>query len=282
MSRMHSLFGALVFCIALPATAHDFVVAEHQPQDLIKAIEAANQRPGLDRIILSEGAMYSYNRALSGGLALPAITDALIIEGRGAQLQAYSGMPLTLLRITDGVRVELHDLTLAGASHTALQNRGDLRLVNVQIEDNFARRAAAAIDNQGRLVMEQGQIAFNTAQGPGAVAGIFNAGTLVLRGTRLIGNEVQPNDRSRRAVAVLFNQGEAHLEQIVAEFNRVPVKTGLVSGVLANGARGELELVDSLIVTDDVPAFGQRPGDREILLQRTRLSGSASTAALQY
>ena len=81
-----------------------------------QAIELTNNNPGHDIIRLEEGCTYGLFFAYSyvnGHNGLPAITDALTIEGNGARLERMTSIRFRLMQTAANFPLTIKDLTLA-------------------------------------------------------------------------------------------------------------------------------------------------------------------------
>ena len=157
-----------VFTVTTTADGADGETA--QDVTLREAIVAANQRPGLDKIVLPEGVHELTLQGPDG--ENPAYTDLvinddLIIEGAGADATTIdSGDLFRAMHIgpkDPGVDVKLSDLTLQGG-------RGDF---------------GGGVNNEGGLLLDDARLSGNAANSGG---GVFNSGELVFVGTRIDGN----------------------------------------------------------------------------------------------
>ncbi len=86
---------------------------------LRQAINAANIRPGRERIVLPAGCVYTYTHKLENGDGLPIITDALQIDGNGATINYRNDTPVILrvLRARNAT-LQLTNLTLINRGQT--------------------------------------------------------------------------------------------------------------------------------------------------------------------
>jgi hypothetical protein len=254
------------------ASARDFTVPDQNPEALIEAFALAARHPGPDRIILAYRGTYVLTRAAAPLLALPPITDAVKILGRGAEIRVYTSAPLGVLRVSPGAELRAFDLLIAGSTHTALVNQGRTWLTQVRFEDNVSRNLAAAIDNQADLDLRDCTVSFNSTLGRALVAGIFNSGALTADGLTMGSNFHQGDRFSRRAAAAVFNQGEMTLANARLEGNEV---LGIDGGALVNTARGSLKLDRTTIEALETPAVAAEFGDQPINLDATLLMSAA-------
>jgi len=276
----NTLFAVLFVAFAASSVqARDFFVPDKDAAALVQAFADAAKSPGPDRIVLAFRSTYVLTKAHSALLALPPITDAVKVLGRGAEIRLYSTEPLGLFRVTAGGQLRAFDLVVAGATHTAMINQGSVWMTQVRFEDNFSRHLAAAIDNQGQLDLTDCSVSFNTAQASSMVGGILNTGGLTANGLKMSANFVQPGPRTQRVAAALFNQGEMHLENVDFDLNEV-YRAG--AGVVLNGPRGALSINGSKIDATETPAFASQPGDQPINLNQTYINATSVGPVAQF
>lgn len=261
----------IIAALASSAEARDFKVPAKDADALVQAFADAAANPGPDRIILDFRGTYVLTRAHSELLALPPITDAVKVLGRGSEIRVYSEQPLGLFRVTPTGQLRAFDLVIAGSSHTAMINQGSSWLTQVRFEDNFSRHLAAAIDNQGSLDLKDCSVSFNSAQGASVVGGILNTGGLNAVRLDMSANQTLPGPRARRVAAAVYNQGEMQLTDAKIDLNEV---IGVNASVLMNGPRGALSIDGSAIEAVETPAFAAESGDQPISLNATRLSAA--------
>ena len=150
---------------SLVVTTTADVAANDGQTSLREAIDYANSKAGADTITFASN--------LSGAIALsaqlPAITDALTIQGSGAKTLAVDGGGATrLLQIGSKISVAINDLTLSGGRYLPDDGRG------------------GAILNEGNLTMSQVAISNNTGIEGGGIANLN--GVLTMTGCLLNGN----------------------------------------------------------------------------------------------
>ena len=228
------------------------------------AVQAANERPGLDRIQLkgifvldraspaAEHAVEDDNS--SGDLD---IRDDLIISGRGEQATQIRGEALNdrIFEVQPGARLILEHLTVSGGSTPtyggALANHGEVLLKRVTLSDNSAKAvrdedpsSGGAVANFGGLVVLSSRLIRNTAEGRERASfggALYNQGALVVRDSLFEGN-VGGNDYGGYAGA-LYNSGEADISRSSFIDNWTP-EFGDASAIL-NEKAGVLKVTNS-------------------------------------
>jgi len=102
-------------------------------QDLAAALDCANDRAGLDRIIVPD------NQVVTLTDNPPFIEDEVIISSPGHSIIRADGISNSIFAILTGVPVTLANLTLTGAdagAGGAINNVGDLTLINMRVIGN--------------------------------------------------------------------------------------------------------------------------------------------------
>jgi hypothetical protein len=148
------------------------------------AIESANVNPGFDTIDFDAG--LNGTIVLSSGL--PQLTDDVEISGPGADVITVSGNSLHRpFFVSSGSTATLRGLTIAngrsslvvsGGTGGAIQNEGNLTVIDCVLSNNHAEFDGGAIRNvDGSLVVNHSTLSNNTVGESGVGAGISNAGT---------------------------------------------------------------------------------------------------------
>ena len=120
---------------------------------LAAAIDYANAHPGEDWIELAANALHAFGRpGDTAEVALPAITSAIRILGNGAELRAVTDELPLILRVAESGRLRLEHLTLGEGARGAIENRGELTLRAVGIENDAYSGADAVVANYGTIV----------------------------------------------------------------------------------------------------------------------------------
>lgn len=210
-----SLFLALM--MGGQAQAMVFNVERGDSKALADAIVAANDNPGADVIELEAG-LYSLQQQIPsshGLVALPVITDDLVIRGDRAELRAYTAKAVHLLQIAKGAQVQIIGVTLAEGSDGALVNFGNTELRRVQIIDQSTRTASAIVSNYGNIQLRRCELSFNTVNNAAQNAGtIVNYGLAKIQNTRMIGNIVSRRFESLMLASAILNYGSAELSDV--------------------------------------------------------------------
>lgn len=218
--------GLLLAAVALaPAAAADYHVRDRDGAGLAGAIRHANDSPGPDRIVLAEGGIYSLLDSAEAASALPTITDALEIAGRGAEVRRYFDQRVRLLTVAPGTRLLLRDLTLAEGGRGAVLNRGLLELERVRIIDSVADGSGvggeAIVLNEGVLEATTSEFGYNGLSGAAAdTATLVNLGRMRLVDVRVVSNRAS-RGHPGLAAAALLNRGELELDRVAFRDNRV-------------------------------------------------------------
>ncbi|HFC53495.1 MAG TPA: hypothetical protein ENJ43_03575 [Gammaproteobacteria bacterium] len=135
------------------------------------AVQQANARRGLDRIILPAGTFYPATGTAQGdstGEGGFDITDDLSIEGAGAQQTTLTGGEARhrIFRVRNKARVTIKSLTLkqgrAEGDGSVIHNEGSLALVDVTVVD---AGGSSAIYNEGGLLVVSGSRIQNNSRG---------------------------------------------------------------------------------------------------------------------
>lgn len=237
----------------LPAAAAEFHVANRDSAGLAAAIEAASQQPGIHRIVLAEGGIYTIDDARPGALGMPSLGGRIEIDGRGAEIRRYCDAGLTLLEVASRGEVTLRNLTLAEGSLGAIRNFGRLMLDDVRVTDNAGEAARAIIVNHGELRLEDSLIGYNEIHGAGRDAGtVLNFGHLEVVDTRFEGNSLSRRYPSLAAAGAVLNHGELYLGGLRVEDNRIIDEwDGLATPAILNLDGGRVEGDGGDLVRDE-------------------------------
>lgn len=177
--------------------------------ELIASINAANQTPEADIIVLAAGSRFTLtevNHTVNGatGLAtgLPAIaaTEDLTIVGNGDVIERSTATGTPAFRLFDvaaGASLRLANLTVQGGWAVAgggIYSEGSLTLKGVTVQNNIASGGWAALGggiySSGSLNLENTVVQKNQALGPTGVpyqrGDAFGGGLYIGRGTALL------------------------------------------------------------------------------------------------
>jgi hypothetical protein len=260
-------------CRTVPASYNAATVPE-----LIAAINAANQTPEADTIVLSSQATYTLtqvNNNADGFNGLPVVgaTEDLTILGNGSVLQRSTATGVPFFRLFDvaaGGTLRLESLTLQGGlerSGGAVYSRGDLVLdhVNVQkcqavgidgLDAAFDRgggsRAQPGGDGRGGGLFIDGgtallsgvTIASNTARGGAGGDGYSSHGNAD-------GGESGAQGGNGLGGGMYIAAGEVSLRNCVVTNNVAKGGTaGKLGGAAGQGVGGGLYIVSPLVILD--------------------------------
>lgn len=169
--------------------------AEDGLTTLREAVEAANARPGADRIDFDVSGVI----ALDPGLGEIAISDALAIDGGGAVTLDGGGATRLLAVTATGAETSLAGLTLTngngegtGSGGGAVLSRADLLLDTVTVTGNTTTGDSAAgggLRVAGDLVLRDTTLAENATLGDSAKGGgAFATGSVAMTGGQIAAN----------------------------------------------------------------------------------------------
>jgi hypothetical protein len=211
------IFALLVTTLSFNANALVFSIAQGDSAGLADAIVAANRTAEPDVIELEAG-LYTLKNSVAakdGLVALPVITQDLVIRGAKAELRAYSAKAMHLLEVGPGATVKIEGLTMAEGSDGALVNYGDTQLRGVAIIDQTTRSAPGIITNFGDLRLIRCELSFNTVDNAAQNAGtIVNYGFAGIKNTRMRGNIVSRRFQSLVLASAILNYGQADLDNV--------------------------------------------------------------------
>jgi predicted outer membrane repeat protein len=219
---------------------------------LVAAVEAANRRPGADRLALAQGCAYSLNEVYARtihpfleveiALGLPPVTDYLELVGDNSGIQRAASAPDMALLYATGATLRLAGLSLAGArspGEALLFDSGDT-LADDLLLDGVALRDNAALDVSfgGGLLFRGGRLAVErsafTANRSGGSCGALIAG----------GNDISvrtshfaDNQAAGRGGAVCLIGGDLLVQDSHFVGNRAEEASGLVVEVSSVPAR---------------------------------------------
>jgi hypothetical protein len=166
---------------------------------LIASIRSANERPGVDTIVLDAGTytLTTLDNLDDGGNGLPSITSRLTIEGAGPTetiIERHPDSPFfRIVHVATTGDLTLHGLTIRfgvvdfATNGGGILNRGTLTVSRSVVSDNFALGDGGGISNNGTLTVSQSVISDNgVATNAG---GILNRGTLTLSQSEMRQNQ---------------------------------------------------------------------------------------------
>jgi hypothetical protein len=239
-----ALLIASTSLVGRAAHAADFYIADRDVAGLAAAIHQSNRDAALDTIHLASDGLYALRVPYSDELALPPVSGALDIDGRGAEIRRNSADSIAMLEVGTGAVVRIDALTLAEGSRGALRNHGVLRISRSAIVDTTTRSESAIIFNHGDLEISHSMIGYNRVTGAGRDAAIvLNYGKLSLTDSTLADNSL-----ARRyptlAAAPVINFGELvtrglalHDNTILDEFEGLASSAVLNLGIGRSGER---------------------------------------------
>jgi hypothetical protein len=232
--------------VALPAFAASTVFPVATTEQLVEAIQRANETPEADVITL-ERALYVLDgvHAPDQGAALPAITTAIVIRGNGAELRRYSVDNFRIFSVAAEGHLRLERITLAEGSLGAIRNYGKTELRHVHLVDNTANGAQAIVENHGEMAIESCDVSFNTIAGAQRDVGtIVNWGQLTLSATTFEGNLLSRRYPGVALASSVLNYGHSRITDVVIAENTAGDEqgTGAPQAPLVNLGNGRLDL----------------------------------------
>jgi predicted outer membrane repeat protein len=192
----------VAIALAIPASAFPavFDCAAGDAACLIAAINAANENPDADTILLEAGT-YTLTAVDNGdegeATGLPIVSSPITIEGTGpvtTMIQRADGVaPFRILEVAPSGDLTLVDLTiqnglsLFGAGGAGILNGGSLSLNRVRVRGNLAGDSSGGgIASGGTLSITDSTIQFNVATGRGG--GIQASGTTSIHNSLIANN----------------------------------------------------------------------------------------------
>jgi hypothetical protein len=256
----HSLLALLLLSCAVPAHSADVFVQNRDSHGLVRAIESANLSPGVTRIRLAPGGIYTLGEVLPGRLGLPVIRGTLQIEGNDAEIRRYSTEAMTLLEVAAGAELSIERLTLAEGSLGAIRNHGKLSLDQVVISDSSAESLRGIVVNHGELLARHCTIAWNRIEGGGRDVGtVINHGRMHLVDSLIADNILSRRHASLAAAGAILNHGVLTLETADILRNQILDDLGgLAFPAVVNLHGGAVDGRMLGLVLDEVP--GEREG----------------------
>ena len=242
--------------VAAPAHSEVISVAARDAAGLVSAIERANEGPGLDVIELAPGALYTISEPADRerAIALPVVRSAIRILGNGAEVRGYAEAPMQLLQVAESGSLRIEHLTLAEGTRGALENRGRLVLVHVQVVDHVAPGGTAIVANFGTIEATNSEIGYNQLSGAQRDAGvILNYGNLRLTDSSVAGNSVTRRFGTLVSASAVLNFGQARLVRVRVRGNAAEDGLGAGAGLLVALGNGRFEN-HRLELADNEPA----------------------------
>ena len=171
------------------------------PEAIIAANDDVSSGESTGECIAEDGAdtiQFSVTGTIDLSDTLPEITGDLDIEGPGATdltIRRYNETDFRLFTIASETEVTIAWLTLAdgnlpSANGGAINNNGDLLVLESVFEDNFST-AGGAIFNAGSLTVDQTTFRNNGGHSGGA---IYSTGTTEINNSTFSGNQATAND----------------------------------------------------------------------------------------
>lgn len=227
MRTSHALgLTALAGLVLASSSSHaaEFNIANRDVAGLIRALQTAGSNDEADVIHLAAGGIYTLEMTDSRGLALPTLRGAITLEGHGAEVRRYTGVPMRFFEIAERAEVTILDLGIAEASMGAIANAGVARLERITItdSDNLPGVTHAIVHNSGELAVRDSLIGFNRVRGVASDGGVvINEGRLDLFNTRFTANEVVRVSTDALAAGAVLNRGELSVENALFEDNTI-------------------------------------------------------------
>ena len=240
------------------------------------AIQQANARRGLDRVVVPEG-IYSPSVAAtgesgSGGSGFH-ITDDLLLVGAGAEKTVITGAQgrFRVIRVSNKARVTIKDVTLtqgrAGEQGAVVYSSGSLALVGVTIASAGAD-SSAVFNDKGMLVVSGSRVR-NNFQGI-----TTHLGEVLVDGSEFAGNFREGGD----GAAILSNHSRVTIAGSTFSGNRA-VRGGAIY------TNDQLTITNSSFQDNHATLQTRIPGGGGALyvagsgvasLQNTRITGNSS------
>lgn len=245
MTHIRLLTVALLAAASTQAAATIYPVAT--TQQLIEAIEHANEQPDTDIITLERG-LYVLERAYQDAqrAALPRITSSIVVRGNGAELRRYAPTDFRLFDVAEDGYLRLESVVLAEGSIGAIRNHGTTELRRVALVDSTARGASAIVENYGQMSLRNCEVSFNTVAGASRDAGtIVNWGQLTLSATTFQGNLLSRRYDGVALASSVLNYGSTRIDDVTIAENIAGVvdeEPGAPQAPLVNLGNGKLEL----------------------------------------
>lgn len=251
---------------------------------LREAIEAANRTPEADLIVLSAGeyVLETADHFKEGDNALPAIVDALTIEGHGAVIRRSSKQgtpPFRLFRVEKSGDLTLKNVTLRNGATplrfdgAAVWSVGALTIESSVLEDNHSGDDGGAIRSDGVLRITDSLIRGNSAAQRGGVGGAlqnidqFGPGRARIERTRFEGNSASTSG------GALWLQGTVVMTNSTVSGNRAGDRGGAIMNY------GSAELLNCTITDNEASNSGGLYAFGKVSMSNTVLSGNRVTAA---
>lgn len=246
MTETRLVLLALVSGLAATQAHATTIYPVENTQQLIEAIQQANQSPEADIITLERG-LYVLDRVFGEAqkAALPVITSAIVIRGNGAELRRYAPTDFRLIEVAEGGHLRLESVILAEGSIGAIRNHGITELRRVALVDSTARGASAIVENYGEMHLKHCEVSFNTVAGASRDAGtIVNWGKLWLNETTFQGNQLSRRYQGVALASSVLNYGTTQINDVVIAENVAgdDSNQGAPQAPLVNLGNGRLEL----------------------------------------
>lgn len=247
MGKKIGLIAVLLLIFML--TGCEFTSAEIScsVNELIQAINTANNNPDHSVIILDEACIYNLTDGAymidfqedmsddNGFTGLPPISTPITIEGNDATIQRLnSADEMRFFYVKASGELTLRELTLSnGLVQTgqigqrnggAIFNRGMLNLVRSHVLSSYAEDSAGGIYNAsvGTVHIDNSSISYNHAGAHGGA--IVNAGSILIDGYSIINY----NQANYTAGAIL-NKGDLTITGSHVSFNQAEIRGGAIS-----------------------------------------------------
>lgn len=180
---------------------------------LREAIHAANARAGANTIT------FGGSGVITLGLALPAVTDTLTIDGAGQSVTLSGNQAVQILRVNSGKTLHVQSLTIANGLEKnqggggIFNDNATLTVTNSTLMNNVGFRGAALYNNGGTLTVTNSTIVGNIgANGGGAIANVF--------GTLTVINSTLTDNTAGAAGGGIFGAGTTVLKNSIISNNK--------------------------------------------------------------
>lgn len=239
--RTALLVASLAASWTMPAFADQSTsIANGDTAALVAALQQANQSSGVTTIVLAQRGAYA------AGVEFPALTGAVILEGRGATLRQVSGASASSGRflVSPSGSATVREITFTGYVAAPLETSGRLTVESVALVANtptgfgISGQALIATRFSGQLVATNVTIANNSTAGNQQFLGfIYNQGRSELRHITIAGNQRGSTATGTAGPYAIFNEAQA---SAVLLANSLLVNDGIIECVRVTSLGGNV------------------------------------------
>lgn len=189
-------FGYPISCYAACDDSGNTVCSVENVDQLIRAIDKANEDDILDKITLHPGNYPmeepNFYQTIYGNSSLPQIRTSITIQGAGSEKVMLSGSGIIRAIIVEpNGSLTLEKLTVTGFNDGGISNHGQLSIIQSSFTNNRTQSNGGAIINFGLLNIHNSKIVDNTANTGG---GIHNSGKVNIFNTMIENNTLIDGD----------------------------------------------------------------------------------------